>query len=75
MIVKSVVFGPNNNIAVMSKFLIMITDEKLEKIVTIKEKFPVRSVFWESEEILFYTTHNHWKFAFMNGETGVLKTI
>ena len=42
---------------------------------TIEEKFPVRSAFWESGEILFYTTNNNWKFALMNGETGVLKTI
>lgn len=32
-------------------------------------------MYWESDGLLFYTTINHLKYAFMNGETGVLKTL
>lgn len=52
-----------------------IYKENFEKIVVIKEKFPIKSLFWESEGLIFYTTINHLKYGFMNGETGVLKTI
>jgi hypothetical protein len=73
--VRSIVYGSDGNIAVVCKNMIMITNEDLEKISTVKELFPIRSAFWESEKILFYTTTNHWKFSFLNGENGVLRTI
>ncbi len=39
------------------------------------EKFSIQSAFWERDNLLFYTTKNHWKYALLNGETGVLKTL
>jgi hypothetical protein len=44
-------------------------------IATIKENFKVISAFWGSEDLLLYTTQNHWKYTFMNGENGLLKTL
>jgi coatomer protein complex subunit alpha (xenin) len=47
----------------------------LEVICTVQEKFSIKSAFWERENLLFYTTKVHWKYALLNGETGVLKTL
>ena len=65
--VRSIVYGSDGNIAIVCKNMIMITNEDLEKISIVKELFPIRSAFWESGKILFYTTTNHWKFSFLNG--------
>lgn len=72
--VTHVIWGPNK-VAIVSTDIVTIFKENFEKIVTIKEKFPIKSLFWESEGLIFYTTINHLKYGFMNGETGVLKTI
>lgn len=72
--VKGVSYG-FNKIAVYSSNWVMILDEKWQVLTVVKEKFSIKSVFWESSKILFYTTLNHLKYTFMNGETGVLKTI
>lgn len=59
----------------MTRHQIIITNHQFEVITTIKENFPVDSVFWSDEDLLIYTTSNHWKYALMNGETGLLKTL
>lgn len=46
--VKSIVFGPDENIAIVGNFMIMVTNGELERTVVINEKFPIRSAFWES---------------------------
>ena len=61
--------------AFLGENLILITTPTLEVEVTINEKFMVQSAFWERDNLLFYTTKNHWKYALINGETGVLKTL
>lgn len=64
-----------NHIALCGKNVILVTNNELEVICSIREKFTIRSGFWERENLLFYTTKNHWKYCLMNGETGVLKTL
>ena len=64
-----------DKMAVLGKFEVIVMDLNLNRITSIKEKFQVQSAFWESEDVLFYTTSNHWKYALMNGENGILKTI
>lgn len=63
------------HVAICGKNILMITNHDFEVISTIREKFSIRSAFWERENLLFYTTKNHWKYALLNGETGVLKTL
>lgn len=72
--VRGIVHGAGK-MAIMTKMGILITSQDLQKVTSIKEKFPVKSAFWESDRLLFYTTTNHLKYAFMNGETGVLQTL
>lgn len=62
-------------IAVVCRNSIIVTNNRLEKITSIKEKFPIKSAFWNNEDLLIYTTTNHWKYSLMNGETGLLKTL
>jgi len=61
--------------AFCGKNIVLVTNHDLDVICSVKEKFSIRSVFWERENLLFYTTKNHWKYCFMNGETGLLKTL
>jgi coatomer protein complex subunit alpha (xenin) len=72
--VSSLVYG-FNKIAVISGNSIYVTNARLESIITISEKFPIKSAFWNNEDLLIYTTTNHWKYSLMNGETGLLKTL
>ena len=65
----------SNNIALCGKNVILVTNYELEVTCTIHEKFTIKSAFWERNNLLFYTTKNHWKYCLMNGETGVLKTL
>jgi hypothetical protein len=45
--VTDIVFGPNR-VAIVTEKTIVIANENLEKISVIKEKFAIKSVFWES---------------------------
>lgn len=56
-----------NNIALCGKHILIITNQDLEVICTVQEKFSIRSAFWERDNLLFYTTKNHWKYAMLNG--------
>lgn len=73
--IRQVVLAKQENIALCGKNSILITNQELEVVCTVTEKFSIRSAFWEREDLLFYTTKNHWKYALLNGETGVLKTL
>lgn len=64
-----------DKIALCGKNILLIATEDLEIVATIHEKFSIQSAFWERDNLLFYTTKNHWKYALTNGETGVLKTL
>jgi coatomer protein complex subunit alpha (xenin) len=72
--IRQVVFG-KDKIALFGKHILLIASIDLETVATIHEKFSIQSAFWERDNLLFYTTKNHWKYAFINGETGVLKTL
>jgi coatomer subunit alpha len=72
--IRQVVLG-KERLALCGKNVLLIASLDLEIIATIHEKFSIQSAFWERENLLFYTTKNHWKYALINGETGVLKTL
>jgi len=74
MIIKQVVKG-GEYLALASRNKIVIIDADFNKVCDVTEKFSVKSLFWESDNLLFYTTANHWKYVLMNGETGILKCI
>lgn len=73
MKIKQVVRG--EHLALASRNKLIIIDEDFNKLCEISEKFSIKSVFWERDNLLFYTTPNHWKYALLNGETGILKCI
>ena len=72
--VKNLIFG-FDKIAIICTNSIIITNNRLETISIIKENFNVISAFWNSEDLLLYTTKNHWKYTFINGENGLLKSL
>ena len=53
--------------AFLSEHCIAVTSPTLEVLVSIQEKFSIQSAFWERDNLLFYTTKNHWKYALLNG--------
>ena len=64
--VKNLIFG-------FDKIAIICTNSIIiNRLESIKENINVISVFWNSEDLLLYTTKNHWKYTFMNGENGIL---
>ena len=74
LLIKSVLKG-NDKLALLFKHKIIILNEDFTKVCELKEQFSIKSAFWERDNLLFYTTNNHWKYSLMNGETGILKSI
>lgn len=61
------VFIEKGKVALCGKNVIIIANDDFEVIATIHEKFSIKSAYWEREDLLFYTTSIHWKYALMNG--------
>jgi coatomer protein complex subunit alpha (xenin) len=64
--IRQVILG-KDKIALCGKNILLIASNDLEIIATIHEKFSIQSAFWERDNLLFYTTKNHWKYALTNG--------
>jgi coatomer protein complex subunit alpha (xenin) len=76
LIVRQIVrHAKSHNLALVTKNKIIMIDEDFSKLAEVREKFSIKSVFWERDNLLFYTTSNHWKYALLSGETGILKSI
>jgi coatomer subunit alpha len=72
--IRGVVVG-RERVALCGKHVLLVCSLELEVEATVHEKFSIQSAFWERDNLLFYTTKNHWKYALLNGETGVLRTL
>lgn len=62
-------------VALQSKHMITIADARLNKISSLHETIRLKSVGWDEQNIVIYTTFNHLKYALLNGDNGVLKTL
>ncbi|XP_064643414.1 coatomer subunit alpha-like isoform X3 [Lineus longissimus] len=62
-------------VALLSKHGITICNRKMENLCTIHENIRVKSGAWEESGVFVYTTSNHIKYALINGDHGIIRTL
>lgn len=74
--VKYVVWSiDGNNVALLSKHTITIANKTLQQSSLIHETIRIKSAAWDDAGILIYTTLNHIKYALIQGDNGIIKTL
>lgn len=66
-------------VALQAKHSVVIAqrtaENSLEQLSMIRETIRIKSVGWDETGVLIFTTFNHLKYALLNGDSGVLKTL
>ncbi len=50
-------------------------NKNLNKVCSIDDRFNVKSLIWNVDNVIIYNTINHIKYALLNGDTGILKCM
>lgn len=64
-----------SNVALLAKHTINICNRRLESLCTIQESTRVKSGAWDDSGVFIYTTSNHIKYAILNGDHGIIRTL
>lgn len=62
-------------LAILAKHQILICDRKLDQLCSITENIRVKSGSWDDSNVFIYTTSNHIKYALINGDHGIIRTL
>lgn len=74
--IKSAFFSINfQYIAVTSEDSITIVSKNLEILTVIKTYDKIKSIFWNENNVIIFSTPNHLKYALVNGDTGIIKSL
>lgn len=74
--VKYVVWSSDGlHAALLSKHNVTIVNKSLEQISTLHETIRIKSAAWDDAGVLLYSTLNHIKYALMNGDNGIVRTL
>jgi len=74
--VKYVVWSSDGlHAALLSKHNVTIINKSLEQISTLHETIRIKSAAWDDAGVLLYSTLNHIKYALMNGDNGIVRTL
>ena len=65
----------NQYVALMSKHTITMATKKLEMINSMHETIRIKSAAWDETGVFIYSTLNHIRYALLNGERGIIKTL
>ncbi|VVB09774.1 unnamed protein product [Arabis nemorensis] len=63
------------SVALLSKHAIIIASKQLVHQCTLEETISVKSGAWYDNSVFIYTTLNHIKYGFPNGDSGIIKTL
>lgn len=64
-----------SHVALLAKHTINICNRRLESLCTIQESTRVKSGAWDDAGVFIYTTSNHIKYAILNGDHGIIRTL
>jgi coatomer protein complex subunit alpha (xenin) len=64
-----------NYLSLLAKHQLVICNRKLEQLCIIQENVPVKSGAWDDSGVFIYTTSNHIKYALINGDHGIIRTL
>ena len=62
-------------VAILARHQILICDKKLDQLCSISENTRVKSGAWDDSNVFIYTTNNHIKYALVNGDNGIIRTL
>lgn len=62
-------------LALLSKHTITIATRDLNLITLMHETIRIKSAAWDESGVLLYSTLNHIKYALLNGDNGIIKTL
>lgn len=75
-LVKYVVWNADNSmVALLSKHTIVLCSKTLANANLIHETIRIKSAAWDDAGVLLYSTLNHIKYALLNGDNGIIKTL
>ncbi|POY75773.1 hypothetical protein BMF94_1183 [Rhodotorula taiwanensis] len=75
-LVKYVVWNADNSmVALLSKHTIVLCNKTLGNANLIHETIRIKSAAWDDAGVLLYSTLNHIKYALLNGDNGIIKTL
>ncbi|KAL7304902.1 hypothetical protein TKK_0002704 [Trichogramma kaykai] len=73
---RYVVWSPDMAyVAFLSKHSMVVCNKKLETLYIIHENTRIKSAVWTDDYVLIYTTSNHIKYAIINGDYGIIRTL
>ncbi|KAI5701194.1 hypothetical protein M8J75_007088 [Diaphorina citri] len=73
---RHVVWSPDmTHLALLSKHTLHICNRKMEPLCNIHENTRVKSGAWDESGVFIYTTSNHIKYAIVNGDHGIIRTL
>lgn len=61
--------------ALLSKHNVTIVTKSLEQVSTLHETIRIKSAAWDDAGVLLYSTLNHIKYTFLNGDNGIVRTL
>ncbi|KAI4251891.1 MAG: hypothetical protein LQ352_004597 [Teloschistes flavicans] len=61
--------------ALLSKHNVTIVTKTLEQVSTLHETIRIKSAAWDDAGVLLYSTLNHIKYALLNGDNGIVRTL
>ncbi|KAF5271367.1 hypothetical protein FQA39_LY08165 [Lamprigera yunnana] len=62
-------------LALLAKHVVTICNRKLEVLCSLHESTRVKSGAWDDGGLFIYTTSNHIKYAIVNGDRGIIRTL
>ncbi|EMR08383.1 hypothetical protein PNEG_03223 [Pneumocystis murina B123] len=74
--VKYVVWSSDGeHVALLGKHTITIATKLLKQVCSLHETMRIKSACWNDSSVLIYSTLNHIKYALLNGDNGIIRTI
>ncbi|XP_011503846.1 PREDICTED: coatomer subunit alpha [Ceratosolen solmsi marchali] len=64
-----------NYVAFLSKHSVIIYNRRFEHMCSIHENTRIKSGAWDDFNVFIYTTSNHIKYAIINGDHGIIRTL
>uniref|UniRef100_U5EW24 Coatomer subunit alpha n=1 Tax=Corethrella appendiculata TaxID=1370023 RepID=U5EW24_9DIPT len=64
-----------SHVALLAKHTLNICNRRLELLCSIQESARIKSGAWDDSGVFIYTTSNHIKYAIVNGDHGIIRTL
>ena len=63
------------HVALLCRRTVYILNKNFNLLTSINEQFKVSSAVWNTDGVLIYTTKTHLKYALVNGDQGIIKSL